>query len=196
MASYNLMVGKKAIETSDFSLAHKLFSSGIKFLPQEHWQHHYAVSLELHECAARAALATSNIGEMSLLSEIVLKHARCFDDELYIHQIVILSLLHTSKWDEAFEMSFGILTQLDEGITRNPTEDDIAREVKRTQAMIAGVSEGVILGYRPMTNKKKQAAMKILVLVQRSLYFREPSMCRYYILKMVQLTFTYGKYGR
>jgi predicted ATPase len=193
MASYNLMAGKKAIESSDFSLAYKLFSSGIKFLNRQHWRYHYDVSLELHECAARAALATGNTDEISLHSDIVLKHAGCFDDELNIHQIVMLSYMHTSKLNEALELGLDILLQLGEGIPRNPTDDYFGKEVKRTQVMIAGVSEDAILGYKPMTDKKKQAAMKFLGSLHTcSLYFATHLLQLCVILKMVQLTFTYG----
>ncbi|KAL3778025.1 hypothetical protein ACHAWO_008748 [Cyclotella atomus] len=194
MASFNLMVGKKAIETSDFSLAHKLFSSGIKFLPQQHWRYHYDISLELYELAAKAALATSNIDEIPLLSETVLKHARCFDDELNIHQIVILSLMQSSKLNEALEMGMNVLSQLGEGISRNHIDLLFYLDVKRTQAMIAGLTEDAVLGYRPMTDKKKQAAMKILSCIHRCsfLALAAPPLCRCIILKMVQVTIKYG----
>ncbi|KAL3794232.1 hypothetical protein ACHAWO_006476 [Cyclotella atomus] len=192
MASYNLMAGKKAIETSDFSLAYKLFSSGIKFLNRQHWRYHYDVSLELHECAARAALATGNIDEISLHSDIVLKHAGCFDDELNIHQIVMLSYMHTSKLNEALELGLDILLQLGEGIPRNPSDDYFGKEVQRTQMMIAGVSEDAILGYKPMTDKKKRSALKILVFVNKCSFYAAPPLCRYIILKMVQLTFKWS----
>jgi predicted ATPase len=193
MASFNLMVGKKAIETSDFSLAHKLFSSGIKFLPQQNWRYHYDVSLELYECAARAALATISLDKIPLLSETVLKHARCFDDELNIHLITMMSLLHTSKLNEALEMGLDILSQLGEDISRNLTDDDFRQEVKRTQTMIAGVTENAILGYRRMINKRKQAAMEVLAFLQKCSFFAAPKICRFIILRMVQLTFTHGK---
>jgi predicted ATPase len=195
MASFNLMVGKKAIETSDFSLAHKLFSSGIKFLPQQHWRYHYDISLELYELAAKAALATSNIDEIPLLSETVLKHARCFDDELNIHQIVILSLMQTSKLNEALEMGMNVLSQLGEGISRNQLDLLFYLDVKRTQAMISGLTEDAVLGYRPMTDKKKQAAMKILSCIHRCsfLALAAPPLCRCIILKMVQVTIKKGE---
>ncbi|KAL3768174.1 hypothetical protein ACHAWO_006544 [Cyclotella atomus] len=194
MASFNLMVGKKAIETSDFSLAHRLFSSGIKFLPQQHWRYHYDISLELYELAAKAALATSNIDEIPLLSETVLKHARCFDDELNIHQIVILSLMQSSKLNEALEMGMNVLSQLGEGISRNQLDLLFYLDVKRTQAMISGLTEDAVLGYRPMTDKKKQAAMKILSCIHRCsfLALAAPPLCRCIILKMVQVTIKYG----
>ncbi|KAL7501976.1 hypothetical protein ACHAXN_000302, partial [Cyclotella atomus] len=147
MASFNLMVGKKAIETSDFSLAHKLFSSGIKFLPQQHWRY---------------------------------------------HQIVILSLMQTSKLNEALEKGMNILSQLGEGISRNLIDLLFYLEVKRTQAVIAGLTEDAILGYRPMTDKRKQAAMKILSSINRCSFLAAPPLCRCIILKMVQVTFKYG----
>jgi predicted ATPase len=192
IAKYNLDAGKKATEMSDFSLAHKLFSSGIKFLPLQHWNHHYAVSLELHELAAKAALAAGNIESMGLFSETILKHAKCFADEWNIHLIVIMSLMHIRNINEALEMGLGILTRLGEDISRDATEDDFVDQVKRTQAMLAGVSEDTLMGYEPMKDKKKRAAMKFLASLHTCSYIAAPSLHRFVVLKLVQLTVTYG----
>ncbi|KAL3767422.1 hypothetical protein ACHAWO_010078 [Cyclotella atomus] len=162
MAKHNLAAGKKAIETSDFSLAYNLFHNGVKFLPPQHWHHHPAIGLELHECAARAALATGNIDNTRWYSEIVMGNTECIDDKLYIQHIVMLSLMHTSKINEALELGLGILSQLGEGISRNSAEDDFVEQRKRTQTMIVGVTEDDILSYGPMIDTRKQAAMKFL----------------------------------
>jgi hypothetical protein len=117
------------------------------------------------------------------------------DDKLYIQHIVMLSLMHTSKINEALELGLGILSQLGEGISRNSAEDDFVEQRKRTQTMIVGVTEDDILSYGPMIDKRKQAAMKFLAsLYVCSIYAAEPSLHGLVVLKMVQLTITHGKY--
>ena len=103
--------------------------------------------------------------------------------------------MHTSKLNEALELGLDILLQLGEGIPRNPSDDYFGKEVKRTQTIIAGLTEDAILGYKPMTDKKKRAALKILVFVNKCSFYEAPPLCRYIILKMVQLTFNYGKWS-
>jgi hypothetical protein len=90
-------------------------------------------------------------------------------------------------------MGMNVLSQLGEGISRNQLDLLFHQEVKRTQAMIAGLTEDAILGYRPMTDKKKQAAMKILSCIHRCSFLAAPPLCRCVVLKMVQVTFTHGE---
>lgn len=49
MANHNLNAGKKAVEMSDFNLAHSFFQCGIEFLraQENHWIEHYNLSLEV-----------------------------------------------------------------------------------------------------------------------------------------------------
>jgi predicted ATPase len=48
MARHNLAAGKRAMSTTaNFSTAYAFFESGISFLPVNHWQDHYDLSLEM-----------------------------------------------------------------------------------------------------------------------------------------------------
>jgi hypothetical protein len=91
-------------------------------------------------------------------------------------------------------MGMNVLPRLGEGISRNQLDLFFHQEVKRTQAMIAGLTEDATLGYRPMTDKKKQAAMKIFSCIHRCSFLAAPPLCRCIILIMVQVTFTHGEY--
>jgi hypothetical protein len=107
-----------------------------------------------------------------------LKNTERIDDKLYIQHIVMLSLMHTSKISEALELGLGILSQLGEGISRNSAEDEFVEQRKRTQTMIAGVTEDDILSYRPMIDKRKQAAMKFLASFTSVQYMLQNLHCR------------------
>jgi predicted ATPase len=193
MAKYNLTAGKRAMEMSDFLSAFSFFSFGIDFLPYGHWRDHYDLSLELFDLASKSALATGNIGSLQILADEVLKNSQSFEDKLNIYFIIISSLAYASKVSESLEQCHNILSQLGEGIPRNPSIEALDQYIKQTQLLIRGVSENDILNYRLMTDKKKLVAMKFLAQLETITLMVKPSLHPFVTLKMVQLTMSNGK---
>jgi predicted ATPase len=107
------------MEVSKFSSAYTLFHNGIIFLrcSGTHWHQHYHFSLEIFELAATTALAAGSIQQVQVLSDEVLRHARCFEDKLSTHSIVISSFLFASKLNDAINLGFSVLGELGEGIS-------------------------------------------------------------------------------
>ncbi|KAL7480034.1 hypothetical protein ACHAW6_005741, partial [Cyclotella cf. meneghiniana] len=192
MAKYNFAAGKVAMEMSDFMSAFSFFSSGIDFLPHEHWKHHYDFSLELFDLASKCALATGDIRSIRFLADQVLKHAKCPEDKLNTHFIIISSLTYASKISEALKEGHIILSRLGEEIPTDPSLEALDQQIKQTQSLIRGVSENDILNYRLMTNKRTLAAMKFLAQLESISMMVKPSVHPFVTLKMVQLTMSKG----
>ncbi|KAL7480275.1 hypothetical protein ACHAW6_005968 [Cyclotella cf. meneghiniana] len=192
MAKYNLLAGNVALGMSDFSSAFSFFSFGIDFLPYGHWSTHYELSLELFELGSKSALAIGNIQRLQILSGEVMENARCFEDKLNTHFIIISSLSYASKISEALEKGHVILSRLGEDIPINPSQNALDEEIQLTQSLIRGVSESDMFNYRLMTDKNKLEAMKFLAQLESITVMIKPSLHPFVTLKMVQLTMLYG----
>ncbi|KAL7487783.1 hypothetical protein ACHAW6_013360 [Cyclotella cf. meneghiniana] len=192
MAKYNFAAGKVAMEMSDFMSAFSFFSSGIDFLPHEHWIDHYDFSLELFDLASKCALATGDIRSIRLLADQVLTHAKCLEDKLNTYFIIISSLTYSSKISEALKEGYTILSRLGEDIPNDLSMDALDQHIKQTQSLIRGVSENDILNYRLIKNKRTLAAMKFLAQLESITMMVKPSVHPFVTLKMVQLTMSNG----
>eukprot|EP00804_Cyclotella_cryptica_P018768 CCRYP_007259-RA/>CCRYP_007259-RA protein AED:0.28 eAED:0.28 QI:0/1/0.66/1/1/1/3/2507/1005 len=193
LADCNLIAGKRSMEMSDFSSAYNFFSHGMRFMPDNHWEYHYQLSLELFELASKAALATGNIHSLRILSVKVLQNARCFEDRLNIYYIIISSLAYASKISEALEKGCAIVSQLGEIISNNPSDETLLqRHIEQTQTMIRGKSKDDLLNHRLMSEKNKIAAMKFLAQLENIAFMVKSPLHPLVASKMVQLTILHG----
>jgi len=158
-ARLNLLVGTKA-SCSDFVSAHPFYRQGIAFLPSNHWQDHYDLSLKLFVGAAKGAFALGDLADLNLLSEQVLSFAKSFKDKLEILYIAINTLTFTSKLPESFHQSVSILEQLDERFPASVSESYIKLQLVKTKLMLRQISDDQLLNYKTMTDEFKLYAMK------------------------------------
>lgn len=194
LAKYNLIAGKRSMDMSEFSSAYKFFSHGMAFLPCNHWQDHYQLSLELFELASKAALATGNLRCLCTVSKNVLQNARCFEDRLDTFFVFISSLSYESKVLEALEEGCAIVSQLGEIIPSNLSEEKFLRHhIEQTQAMVRGISKDDLLNHRLMTDKKKLAAMKFLAQLENTSFMVKSPLHPFVASKMAQLTVLHGE---
>jgi predicted ATPase len=193
MASYNLIVGKKAMAMSAFYAACSFFNHGIAFLAGKHyWRDHYTLSLELFELASKSALAAGNTQSVQMHIDELIKNARCFDDTLNAHYIHVSFLAHMSRLEEAVEKGISIVSKLGEEIPSNPSNEVLNRHILQTQSMIKGVSEDDLMNKPMMTDSKKLMAIKFLAEIQGIAFVILPPVHKIVIMKMVQMTIAFG----
>ena len=190
MASYNMLAGKKAMSMAEFGSALCFFMNGIGFLRDGHWQDHYAFSLEIYESACKSAEAAGRIQDLTVLSEKVLKYARCFEDTVEI-QVTTMTLLSHTNAIEALKQGLSILSKLGEEIPK-PTKEALDKQIEQSHALIDGISEEHLLNYKLMSNTKKLTVMRILLRLNPLAMMINPATHPFLILKMLQITITYG----
>ena len=193
MANHNLTAARKATTMSDFHTAYSFCENGISFLRKDHWRDHYEFSLELFDLASRCALAIGNVEGLHFLSNNVLKNARCFEHKLNVHFCNISSQALTSKTSDALDMGLEIVSQLGEDIPRRPSQLMLDQHMQITFTIISGVTQENLLNYRVMSDVKKLAAMRFLTKLQNVAFFVNQILHSYIILKMVQITVSFGK---
>jgi hypothetical protein len=193
MSNHNLAAGKKAMTMSAFSAAHLFFSNGISFLIGKHyWRDHYSLSLELFELAGKSALAVGNYeGSHTLMDELI-ENARSFEDTLNAHFTKVSALALALNAPKAIEYGLEIISKLGEGIPKTTTPEMKHQYVQHTLSMISDVSEADILNYPMMTDPKKLMTMNLLARLQGDAFIVDPVVHDFMILKMVQLTQSYG----
>jgi predicted ATPase len=82
IAELNIKAGRRSIDLSDYNTAYKLFIHGISFLGDDRWLSNYELSLDLYNAVVEVSLILNKISAVTLYSNEVVSHARCFDDKL------------------------------------------------------------------------------------------------------------------
>jgi predicted ATPase len=195
MAQHNFVAGKRSMAMTDFHSAYSFFRFGttfLSFIAENHWTDHYNFSLELFNLASKAALASGNIQGLRFLSDQVVKHSHCFEDNLTMYFIMMSSLAYTSRVGEALEKGLSIVSRLGVDVPSNPSSKELSEHIQQTQSMIRGKSEDDLLNYRLMNDTKMVSAMKFLAALQSISFLVKPDIHHILIMKMVQITISYG----
>lgn len=189
MAQHNLTAGEKALGMSSFCDAYNYFDSAMSFLRKGHWNEHYEFSLKLYTLSAQCCLANKNTGDLRIISDQVLKKARCFDDELETHFVILQSL----PMPQALEKGIALLSKLGEFIPDRPTKKELDEELIYAQSLVRGIDENDILGRQFITDSSTLMKMKILCRLESICWFVKPCIHPFIILKMLKMTMSYGK---
>jgi predicted ATPase len=185
----NLKAAKRAMAMADFKLAEYLFSHCVLFLPVNHWEDDYDLSLELFDLAAKCAVVTTNTSSLQHFAAEVARHAKCFNDKLEVSYCVMTSLVTESKIPAALEYGLAILTQLNEPIR----SDCLAREISYTNSLIKGMSEADFLNHKLMEDKTKLITMKYIAKLELLSFMVRPELHPFITMKLVQLTCLHGR---
>lgn len=191
IAKYNLIAGKKAMEMSEFSIAFNYFDNGISFLRKKHWSDDYNLSLELHNFAAKCALAIKDMTSLSIICDAVSKNARNLDDALGISFVKMCSLSHTNLL-QSVNYGFTLLAQLDLDIPASSYENDTLNHINQAKTMLSKIDDEALLNYHVCTDCKKVMAMKILAKMITCINQCKPSLGPMVTVKLVKLTIEHG----
>ena len=193
MAKHNLTAARKATAMSDFHTAYSFCDNGITFLRKDHWFDQYGLSLELFDLASRCALAISNIRDLNILSDNVIRHARCFEHKLNVYFCIISARALTSKTSDALDRGLDIVSQLGEDIPRSPSQLMLDQQLQITLSLTSDLTQENLLNYRIMSDVKRLMVMCFLTKLQNTAFFVNHILHSYIVLKMVQITISHGK---
>eukprot|EP00956_Cyclotella_meneghiniana_P030448 scaffold76682_cov82-Cyclotella_meneghiniana.AAC.8 len=191
MAYHNLVAGKLAMNMAEFASASSFFRHGISFLRDGHWQDHYNFSLEIYVLACKSGVSSGmDLQQLNTLSEQVLKNARSFEDTLET-QLINIGVLANVRPSEALELGLSIVSRLGEEIPK-PSKETLDPRRVLDVIEIQGVPEEYFLHYKMMTDSKMLMVMRYLSRIQVIAYHTKPLINPLVILKMLQITVSYG----
>ncbi len=193
VANLNLDAGKKAVNMSDFFSAYSFFNHGISFLRRGHWTDHYDLSLELFNLAVKCALMNADHESVKVLTSQVMHNAKCFEDKCQAISYTITLLGWSGNVPDAIELINSTLTNLGEGLPTMITQTVIKHDLDSTKALLASLSDDVLLSYPGMENPSKILALELLVKYYHFVNFAGERAALLIIpLKVIQISLTYG----
>lgn len=182
-----------AVAVSDFRAACNYAEFGILLLPDDCWKDEYDLTLALYNASAEVCHCVADYKRVHELVDIVLEHARCFQDSLRARAARVHSLSSSYKITEALEEGLDILRHLGENFPyKKLRKYHAVIEFVRTKRLLRGKTNEMILRMPPMENPDKIAAMQMLNLIFPNAFHVEPVLFVLIALRLVRLSERFG----
>jgi len=191
IAELGLRAGEKAIESSDYHTAASYFDFGIGILCDDHWRHHYRLSLSLFESAAEVFYCLGKWEKMNVLIQSVLTNARTVHDKLRCHKTNVISLAATNRMDEAIMTGFGVLNDLGENLFQDFGKSHLVLESAKTKTLLKLYGHRLKNGRKRM-NRNHIAIMEMLNVIYTFAAIRISTITPLIVLRMMQHTLLHG----
>jgi predicted ATPase/signal transduction histidine kinase/GAF domain-containing protein/tRNA A-37 threonylcarbamoyl transferase component Bud32 len=191
-AQLNLFAGQKAKAATVYRAALNYLTAGITWLPSESWQHHYDLTLTLHQEITEAAYLSGEFEQMEHWAAIVLQNAREVLHTVKIYQVKIQAAMAQVKFGEAIQIGLFALEQLGISLPESPSRTEAKTAIDETIALLAEYNIQALLELPEMTNPNALAAMNILAEMVRLTFFGKPNLSVFIDLASVKLSVQYG----
>ncbi len=184
--------GQKAAILSAFPASAAFLNLGISLLRQRNWKDNYDLSFRLYCFAAEIEYYNGNLHRVDELVEVVLGRARSLDDKLRAQFTRIYSLQSRNENATALHESLNFLEDLGETIPRQPRTIHLLASMVRCKLMLRWKSDDSILRIPPMTDTRRIASMRMLLLAALAAFFVNEKLAPLLFMRLAINTLRYG----
>ncbi len=123
LAFLNLLASRKAKTANAYHASAQYLNTGIQLLPDNSWQTHYDLTLNLHVELIEAEYLNTNLERLQELCEIVLIHAKDILDTVKVYELKIQYCNSQFQPQLAIEIGFDVLNKLGVTLTEQLPKD-------------------------------------------------------------------------
>ncbi len=190
LAEWYLKAGMKAGATAGFSLGLNYFQLGWRYLPENAWEDHYSLALQLQLGAAEMAFLDGNHDLMKNHCAIVEQHARATLDLAKVFQLKAHYFAANRRFEETLEGVAAGLELLGMSMPAPMPRDLVRLRSLKILTDAGGVER--MANMKCMEDPEKLAAMQLLACAVPSAYILQPKRFSSIALEMLNLTAQYG----
>ncbi|MCV6611396.1 MAG: AAA family ATPase [Amphritea sp.] len=192
LAELNAQAGIRALDSAAFDAALEYLNSGISLLPDDSWQNHYQLSLNLFTHGAEVSYIRADYQQMDEMIEAVLAQAHDLLDRVRVYEIRIQALIARNQFDQAMQLALEVLKTLGVELPPQPRQHQIWQGILRTQWLLSRRDSLQVLNAPPMTDPRKLAALSILASMFGIIKFSSSNLRPLVMARQVELTLTQG----
>jgi predicted ATPase/two-component sensor histidine kinase/tRNA A-37 threonylcarbamoyl transferase component Bud32 len=190
----NLSAAQKAKASAAYVTTMQYVKTALTFLSPDSWQTEYELTLTLYSLAAEAAYLNGDLQQTEQLAAIVLKHARTLPDKVKIYEVEIQAYASQMQFLAALNIGLQTLEELGVFLPASPTTAEIEAALAETAAILADRQIQTLINLPPMTDAIATQSLRILTHLLAPSYQAAPPLFPLLILKMVNLSVTYGNH--
>jgi predicted ATPase len=191
-ANLNLKVAESSMSVSDFASALSYAEHGISFLADYPW-YEYKLSLRLHETASKACFTSYQGDKMRCFLDEIFKSAKCLQDKLSSHLLLIETLVLMGKDGHAIDSACSLLEELGETSPQDVPPALIYNEVVATKNTLQRYSDYDIKNSPRVSDWNINARMRVLGSILPALFTSQPQYHSYVACRIVNLSIQHGE---
>ncbi|KYF74712.1 protein kinase [Sorangium cellulosum] len=176
-AALNLRAGQKARRSTAYGPAVQCLRAAAAFLPDDTWEADHDLSLAVYTDLVELEYLTINFDRAEACAQIVLDHARDVLEKLRVYETRIQFYISQNRMPEAIDVALGVLAMLD---------------IPMCQAPPADVSVARLAQLPPLSDRRMDAAIRILTTVNPAVYLARPALFPTNAFTMVDICMRYG----
>ncbi len=192
LANFNLIAGKKAKSSAAYEAAFKYFNAGLELLPEQAWQSHYDLIMELHLEALESSYINTDFDRAFQLSEIMISRAKNLLQKIKVYELKVVFYFNQNQPQASIDIALEALKMLGVDIPKKPTKFNIVMGLIRTKLAVGNKRIEDLAELPPMTDANKIAAIRILTNMSPAAFIVAPDMFPSIIFKMITLSLQYG----
>ena len=152
IAELNFKAGSRAMDFSDYEMAHSYLSTALSLLPPNHWSIHYEMSLRMYFVAANTAYTSGNNKKAFELLKSILGNGRCIEDKLDAYYLYAMMHHAREQSDEGYDTCVNVLQQFGETFPTTITLHELHGMMTDTGKTLAQMSNADIQNVKSMDN--------------------------------------------
>ncbi|MEG3877132.1 AAA family ATPase [Microcoleus sp. herbarium7] len=192
LANFNLRAGKKAKSSAATQAALKYFNTGIELLPEQAWESHYDLIVELHIEALELSYINTEFERAFQLSELIINRAKKLLEKIKVYELKIIFYFNQNQSQASIDIALEALKLLGVELPQKPTKFNIFMGLIRTKLAVGNKRIEALTQLPPMTDANKMAALRILTNMGPAAFIAAPDMFPLIVFKMVTLSLKYG----
>jgi len=163
LAKLNLKAGEKALSSLSFLQASIYLLQGCVLVEATDWESNYDLCIRLFTSCSEVQFACGNNEGAVLSLTPVLDNGKCLGDKLRAYHTLVTAIGAQGNAKEAVVQGLSVLEQLGESFPTDIDEADIARELGKTQALLAVTTVDDILQLPGTANAEVASTMRCIL---------------------------------
>lgn len=188
----NYTAGHRAKLSTAYKIALDYLVSGIKFLPEDAWQQHYQLVLNLYTEAVEVAYLNGDYVQMNQLATTVLKQAASVIDKVAVFDSLILASTAQNRLSEGLEIALEILRQLGLDLPKEPSVDYLNQVQQETEALLVGRTIESLIDLPCMDDQTQLSKLLVMCRVFPNAYISASPLTPILAFKFTQLCIQHG----
>jgi PAS domain S-box-containing protein len=196
LAKLNLRGGIKAKNSTAYHQSTEFLNHGIGLLPDDAWNNHYPLTLELYKHRAQALFLSGNIRRSEDDINLLLNNAVDRYDKAEIYLIITIQYAQLGDYKKSFDLGRECLRLFDYSLPdiSTPEKSQAAMEaaVRKFQRLMKNRKLSDLHDLPDIQDRDKSYLIRILSNLSDSTYISLPPMFPYVIFEMVNISIEYG----
>ena len=188
----NLTAARKAKDATAYQATEQYLSKALELLPENSWQSHYQITLDIYIEIVEVAYLNGKFEEMEHFSAIVLENALSVLDKVKVYEVKIQSYVAQNQLRKAIRTALEILAACGNALSESPTDREVRKALASTKSQWIDQPIENLIDLPAITNQEMLASQGILSLVFTVSLFVDYNLLVTTVLEQVNLSLKYG----